>query len=67
MLPLLTQLPIGEGRGLRGVVDLVQGHALLWPGGGDGREFSVVSLEELAGEMRAAACQKREELVEQVS
>lgn len=66
VIPLVTQLPLGEGRGLRGVVDLVQGCALLWERGGDGASYSQMSLEQLPEDVRAVAWHGREELVEQV-
>lgn len=67
VIPLVTQLPLGEGRGLKGVVDLVQGYSLLWEGGGDGASFSRALLEQLPQDLRSLAWRRREELVEQVS
>ena len=66
VIPLVTQLPLGEGRGLKGVMDLVQGRALLWEGGGDGASFSRALLEQLPEDLRGLAWRRREELVEQV-
>lgn len=66
VIPLVTQLPLGEGRGLKGVVDLVQGHALIWEGGGDGASYSRAALEQLPVDLKRMAWHRREELVEQV-
>ena len=52
---------------MTGVVDLIQGHALLWPEGGDGTAFSRVPLEELPQDVQADACRHKEQLVEQVT
>lgn len=42
--PLVVQLPLGEGRAFRGVVDLVAMEAMLWQPGSDGDAFSLVEV-----------------------
>ena len=44
--PLVVQLPLGEGRAFRGVVDLVAMDAMLWQPGSDGDDFSLVEVVE---------------------
>ena len=44
--PLVTQIPIGEGKDFCGVVDLVPMELLLWKPHSDGSDFSRVSLVE---------------------
>jgi elongation factor G len=59
--PLAVQIPVGAESEFRGVVDLVDEQALLWPDEGLGAEFSVEDIpEELRGEAEAA----RELLIE---
>lgn len=62
--PLLTQLPLGQGRGFKGVVDLVQNHAVLWQGPSEG--FSQVSLCSLPADVQESSHYHREQLAEQV-
>lgn len=64
--PLLTQLPLGRGRGFRGVVDLVHSRALLWPEGSEGATFSHVPLKDLPQEIQADVRLHKEQLLEQV-
>ncbi len=42
--PLVTQLPLGCGKGFRGVIDLLSLDALIWERGTDGSEFTCIPL-----------------------
>ena len=44
--PLVLQLPLGEGRGFSGVVDLLSMDVLLWEAGRDGSQFTRIPLVE---------------------
>ena len=43
-MPLVMQLPLGEGRNFTGVIDLLSVDVLMWNKGGDGRNFTRVPL-----------------------
>jgi len=67
--PLLTQIPIGNGKELRGVMDLVAMEALIWTPGDEscGREYSRLSEEAGVTSLRdtwLAAQDAREMLLE---
>ena len=61
--PLVLQLPIGAEDTFRGVVDLVEQRALLWPGGVAGEPFEVAAIP---AELREFAATWRARLVEAV-
>ena len=42
--PLVVQMPLGQGRELTGVLDLLTMDVLTWAKGGDGRNFTRVPL-----------------------
>lgn len=42
--PLVTQLPLGQGKDFAGVIDLVSMDALIWERGHDGSKFTRVPL-----------------------
>ena len=44
--PLPIQVPIGEGRDFRGVVDLIYKRVIIWPDDNDGTKMEVRNLEE---------------------
>ena len=50
-LPLVTQLPLGQGRELRGILDLLSMDILLWSSdhSNDGAEFRRVPLLGVSG------------------
>ncbi|MGV1035544.1 MAG: elongation factor G [Candidatus Nanopelagicales bacterium] len=63
--PLVLQIPIGSEAELRGVVDLVQMKALVWPEDTKlGEEYSV---EEIPASLADDAAQWREKLIETIS
>jgi len=67
--PLVTQLPIGNGRGFTGVVDLVKMEALVWTAGDEscGKSFVRMSEDDSAsslGDTWLLAGEAREHLVE---
>ncbi|MGB2970615.1 MAG: elongation factor G, partial [Candidatus Nanopelagicales bacterium] len=63
--PLVLQIPIGSEAELRGVVDLVQMKALVWPEDTKlGEEYSV---EEIPANLADDAAQWREKLIETIS
>ena len=66
--PLVTQLPLGEGREFCGVIDLVTMEVLRWERGTDGATFSRVPLQKgaLSEATLKAAVQARYCLAEQV-
>lgn len=64
--PLLTQLPVGKGQEFRGVVDLVQSYAQVWPAGSEGISFSHVPIVELPQEIQEDALHHQSQLLEQV-
>ena len=66
--PLVTQLPLGEGREFCGVIDLITMEALTWERGTDGATFSRVPLQEgaVSEATLKAALQARYHLAEQV-
>ena len=43
-MPLVTQVPLGQGKGFTGLVDLLSMDVLLWEAGSDGVEFQRVPL-----------------------
>nr|XP_003408004.1 ribosome-releasing factor 2, mitochondrial isoform X1 [Loxodonta africana] len=67
--PLLLQLPIGEGKTFKGLVDVVSKEKLLWnPGSGDGKDFERKPLLELSDpELLKEATEARNALIEQVA
>ena len=64
--PVLTQLPLGNGKDFHGVVDLLHMHALIWPRQTEGTSFSCVELDSLPQEIQRDAYHYREHLLEQV-
>ena len=66
--PLVTQLPLGEGREFCGVIDLITMEVLRWERGTDGATFSRVPLQKgaLSEATLKAAVQARYYLAEQV-
>ncbi len=58
-----VQLPIGQEKSFRGVIDLVSMKAHLYPPGGDGK----AKIEEIPAEMADAAKEAHEKLVEMVA
>lgn len=64
--PLLTQLPLGKGREFRGVVDLVQSCAHIWPAGSEGISYSSVPIVELPQEIQEDTFHHQNQLLEQV-
>ncbi|XP_049721643.1 ribosome-releasing factor 2, mitochondrial isoform X1 [Elephas maximus indicus] len=67
--PLLLQLPIGEGKTFKGLVDVVSKEKLLWnPSSGDGKDFERKPLLELSDpELLKEATEARNALIEQVA
>lgn len=43
-MPLVTQLPIGQGKAFTGFIDLLSMDVLLWKRGSDGVEFQCIPL-----------------------
>lgn len=66
--PLVTQLPLGEGREFCGVIDLITMEALTWERGTDGATFSRVPLQKgaVSEVTLKEAMQARYHLAEQV-
>ncbi|VAW34628.1 Translation elongation factor G [hydrothermal vent metagenome] len=58
------QLPIGREEDFQGVVDLIEGHAVVWDGSELGAQFRVTDIPE---EMKEKAAEYREQLVEAAS
>lgn len=52
--PLVTQVPVGQGKGFTGLIDLLSMDVLLWKRGSDGVEFQRVPLLETSKEMTEA-------------
>ena len=48
--PLVLQLPLGQGKGFRGIIDLLSLDVLIWERGTDGSEFVCVPLLGVDGE-----------------
>ncbi|XP_006901492.1 PREDICTED: ribosome-releasing factor 2, mitochondrial [Elephantulus edwardii] len=67
--PLLLQLPIGEAKTFRGLVDVVTKEKLLWnPNSEDGKDFERISLLELSDpELLKETTEARNALIEQVA
>lgn len=67
--PLLLQLPIGEGKAFRGVVDVVRTEKLLWnPNSDDGKDFERKPLLEMSDpKLLKEATEARNALIEQVA
>ena len=62
------QLPVGQGRSFRGVVDLVQMQVLLWEQDKDGSHYSRMPYsQDLQPGLDVDPVQARRDLVEQVS
>lgn len=67
--PLLLQLPIGEGKAFKGVVDVVGKEKLLWnPNSDDGKDFERKPLLETSDpKLLKATTEARNALIEQVA
>ncbi|XP_053518516.1 ribosome-releasing factor 2, mitochondrial-like isoform X1 [Artibeus jamaicensis] len=67
--PLLLQLPIGEARNFKGVVDVVSKEKLLWNSSSDdGKDFERKPLLEMSdAELLKEATEARSALIEQVA
>ncbi|XP_010851833.1 PREDICTED: ribosome-releasing factor 2, mitochondrial isoform X1 [Bison bison bison] len=67
--PLLLQLPVGEGRAFKGVVDVVRTEKLLWnPNSDDGKDFERKPLLEMSDpKLLKEATEARNALIEQVA
>ncbi|XP_010851835.1 PREDICTED: ribosome-releasing factor 2, mitochondrial isoform X3 [Bison bison bison] len=66
--PLLLQLPVGEGRAFKGVVDVVRTEKLLWnPNSDDGKDFERKPLLEMSDpKLLKEATEARNALIEQL-
>ena len=62
--PAVVQLPIGAEGDFRGVIDLLEMRALVWPADGDGETFDVVEIPEY---LVKSAEEARHELVDALS
>ncbi|XP_053444694.1 ribosome-releasing factor 2, mitochondrial isoform X2 [Nycticebus coucang] len=67
--PLLLQLPIGEAKTFKGVVDVINKEKLLWhPNSGDGKDFERKPLLAISDpELLKATTEARNALIEQVA
>lgn len=67
--PLLLQLPIGEGKAFKGVVDVVRTEKLLWnPNSDDGKDFERKPLLEMSDpKLLKETTEARNALTEQVA
>ncbi|KAM6224335.1 ribosome-releasing factor 2, mitochondrial [Rhynchocyon petersi] len=67
--PLLLQLPLGEAKTFKGLVDVVRKEKLLWnPSSDDGKDFERKPLSELSdAELLKEATEARNTLIEQVA
>ncbi|XP_055277823.1 ribosome-releasing factor 2, mitochondrial isoform X1 [Moschus berezovskii] len=67
--PLLLQLPIGEGKAFKGVVDVVGKEKLLWnPNSDDGKDFERKPLLEMSDpKLLKETTEARNALIEQVA
>ncbi|XP_029797073.1 ribosome-releasing factor 2, mitochondrial [Suricata suricatta] len=67
--PLLLQLPLGEGKAFKGVVDVVSKEKLLWnPNSDDGKDFLRKPLLEMSDpELLKETTEARNALIEQVA
>ncbi|XP_066097335.1 ribosome-releasing factor 2, mitochondrial isoform X3 [Saccopteryx bilineata] len=67
--PLLLQLPIGEAKTFKGVVDVVSKEKLLWnPNSGDGKDFERKLLLEMSDpKLLKETTEARNALIEQVA
>ncbi|XP_025126640.3 ribosome-releasing factor 2, mitochondrial isoform X1 [Bubalus bubalis] len=67
--PLLLQLPIGEGKAFKGVVDVVGKEKLLWnPNSDDGKDFERKPLLEMSDpQLLKETTEARNALIEQVA
>uniref|UniRef100_A0A452EEI1 Ribosome-releasing factor 2, mitochondrial n=1 Tax=Capra hircus TaxID=9925 RepID=A0A452EEI1_CAPHI len=67
--PLLLQLPIGEGKAFKGVVDIVSKEKLLWnPNSDDGKDFERKPLLEMSDpKLLKETTEARNALIEQVA
>lgn len=67
--PLLLQLPVGEGKAFKGVVDVVRTEKLLWnPNSDDGKDFERKPLLEMSDpKLLKEATEARNALIEQVA
>uniref|UniRef100_A0AAF6ZIV2 Ribosome-releasing factor 2, mitochondrial n=1 Tax=Bos taurus TaxID=9913 RepID=A0AAF6ZIV2_BOVIN len=67
--PLLLQLPIGEGKAFKGVVDVVRTEKLLWnPNSDDGKDFERKPLLEMSDpKLLKETTEARNALIEQVA
>ncbi|XP_060617645.2 ribosome-releasing factor 2, mitochondrial [Anolis sagrei] len=69
--PLLVQLPVGEAKTFRGIVDVVTQHQIIWKSAtdlDDGKIFELKSLKEINDpELLRNATETRNALIEQVA
>ncbi|KAM5257408.1 ribosome-releasing factor 2, mitochondrial isoform 3-T8 [Hipposideros larvatus] len=67
--PLLLQLPIGEAKTFKGVVDVISKEKLLWnPSSGDGKDFERKPLSEMSDpKLLKETTEARNALIEQVA
>ncbi|XP_068846703.1 ribosome-releasing factor 2, mitochondrial isoform X1 [Capricornis sumatraensis] len=67
--PLLLQLPVGEGKAFKGVVDVVSKEKLLWnPNSDDGKDFERKPLLEMSDpKLLKETTEARNALIEQVA
>uniref|UniRef100_A0A2K6G4N0 Ribosome-releasing factor 2, mitochondrial n=1 Tax=Propithecus coquereli TaxID=379532 RepID=A0A2K6G4N0_PROCO len=67
--PLLLQLPVGEAKTFKGVVDVINKEKLLWnPSSGDGKDFERKPLLEASDpELLKETTEARNALIEQVA
>ncbi|XP_045422353.1 ribosome-releasing factor 2, mitochondrial isoform X2 [Lemur catta] len=67
--PLLLQLPVGEAKTFKGVVDVINKEKLLWnPNSGDGKDFERKPLLETSDpELLKETTEARNALIEQVA
>ncbi|XP_052515305.1 ribosome-releasing factor 2, mitochondrial isoform X2 [Budorcas taxicolor] len=67
--PLLLQLPVGEGKAFKGVVDVVSKEKLLWnPNSDDGKDFERKPLLEMSDpKLLKETTEARSALIEQVA
>ncbi|MBL7974690.1 MAG: elongation factor G [Candidatus Kapabacteria bacterium] len=62
--PVALQMPIGEEENFRGIVDLIENHAIIFESDGNGIRFSIT---EIPGDVLEQARLRRSELIESVS
>lgn len=62
--PVALQMPIGEEENFRGIVDLIENHAIIFESDDNGIHFSIT---EIPGDVLEQAQLRRSELIESVS